>query len=186
MASVKVETGEFPSAVGAAPGYEVGQIVKKWAWAARDHSKNISWIIKAFEETEALRLWEISVDGFTYPDRDTFLQKEVLLDYDLTLEQINTLGALISTGKQKEAQKFMKARAKGFRERIEAGATQAQIAAEEGVTQGRVSQIISLRPNNNPKRNDRTLYLAPDPAAAAARIRERLGDAFANALKTAL
>ncbi len=84
MASVKVETGEFPSAVGAAPGYEVGQIVKKWAWAARDHSKNISWIIKAFEETEALRLWEISVDGFTYPDRDTFLQKEVLLDYDLT------------------------------------------------------------------------------------------------------
>ncbi len=80
----------------------------------------------------------------------------------------------------------MKARAKGFRERIEAGATQAQIAAEEGVTQGRVSQIISLRPNNNPKRNDRTLYLAPDPAAAAARIRERLGDAFANALKTAL
>ena len=64
--------------------------------------------------------------------------------------------------------------------------TQAEVAAEHGITQGRVSQIISGTANRS--KDGPRVYLRPgtDPAAAAARIREKLGDDFADQLRLAL
>lgn len=188
MASVKVHTGEFPSAVGVAPGYELSRVVGQWAVVAgTKFNLDCDWLIRMIDETERLRLWEVSVGGFTYPDRDTFLRKQVLLDFELTAQQTQNLVAALRGGRQDQAQKILSARDQEIRARHAAGETQTKIAAEKGVSQQLASQITRDIPSN-PRlgRQQCNLYPGTDPVSAAARIRERLGDDFAAALGVAL
>ena len=68
------------------------------------------------------------------------------------------------------------------------GMTQAAIAAQVGMSQQRVGQLLQINPVMAPKpckKGKQTVYQlgsGTDPAKAAERIREVFGDAFAEAL----
>ena len=182
MVDVKIHSGEFPSAAGVEDSYALSQLMVKWTRLAVDFPEDCSHLVEMIAETDRYRLWEKSIGGFTYPDRDTFLRQEVLLDFDLTARQAQEVFRAVQRGEHETVQAVFKAKADN------PDALQAEIAKKVGISQPRVSQIISPGTNKRPKqRGDRIeLSAGTDPAAAAERIRERLGDHFADSLKLAL
>ena len=64
--------------------------------------------------------------------------------------------------------------------------TQQSIAEEAGLSQQRVSQITRCTPSKNTPKERISLSPNTDPQKAAKRIRERLGDDFADQLKSLL
>jgi hypothetical protein len=216
MASVTVNTGEFPSAEGVEEGYRLGQVVGKWARAARGFLDNADWLVRMVEETDRLRLWEKSCDGFRYPDAETFLREKVLLEFDLTERQAQAVIEAIRAERAGDAQSILsdadKARA------------QTDPASPEYVAQGTRSDLQPRYnvPKSGGNRKDKALrrlarerpdllerfergelsanaaaleagfrrpsvqITAADPAAAAKRIREKLGDYFADQLRAHL
>jgi hypothetical protein len=130
----------------------------------------------------------ILAEAMGYESGDQFLTGYLNLDMDLVCRVVGWL----EQEQPEEAVTLQIANEQAIRDqeiRREAagGKTQQQIAEEFGITQGRVSQVISPCPNR-PRPNRQVLQLSAgtDPALAAARIRERLGDDFADSLTTAV
>lgn len=69
---------------------------------------------------------------------------------------------------------------------LQAYPSQTAAAQALGITQGRVSQIIRGTPNKDARKARVNLSPGTSPTAAAARIREKLGEDFASALGQAL
>lgn len=100
MASVKIDSGELPSAVGIIDSYELSQVVGRWQSIAHGRFRDdCRFLLQMIEETDRLRLWEKNVGGFTYANRDEFLQKKVLIDYDLTERQTRQIVDALRAGK---------------------------------------------------------------------------------------
>jgi len=59
------------------------------------------------EETDRLRLWEKNVGGFTFKDRDEFLQRKVLIDYDLTEKQTKRIVEALKAGDERSARRIL-------------------------------------------------------------------------------
>jgi hypothetical protein len=77
------------------------------------------------EETDALRLWEKNVGGFTFKDRDDFLRNKVLIDYDLTEADMVEIVALLKHDEPRAVAKRLEAKMKAapkLKEHAEAGA----------------------------------------------------------------
>ena len=88
MASVRIDSGELPSANGVTEGHELAQVIGRWQSIAHGRFRDdCRFLLQMIEETDRLRLWEKNVGGFTYATRDEFLQNQVLIDYDLTEKQ---------------------------------------------------------------------------------------------------
>ena len=216
MVAVTVNTGEFPSAEGVEEGYRLGQVIGKWSRAAQDFIDNADWLVRMVEETDRLRLWEKSVDGFRYPDAETFLREKVLLEFDLTEQQASAVIAAIRAERTGEAQSIL----------ADTARRQADPESPEYVKPGRPGKgemvgnanLLDETKNSKPgilrrlarerpdllerfERGELSAHAAAlkagfrrpsvqitdaDPAAAAARIREKLGDDFADQLRLAL
>lgn len=84
MAGVKIDSGELPSAEGVAEGHPLFQVIVRWQRVAGSFHEDCRFLKQMIEETDRLRLWEKNVGGFTYKDRDEFLRKKVLINYELT------------------------------------------------------------------------------------------------------
>lgn len=200
---VIVDSGELPSAEGK-DGHQLAQVVRKWRGVASLHfPKDCSDLLKMIQETDRLKLWEKNCGGFTYQDRDEFLRKEVLIDYDLTEENFKAIVTALKGGDTKGASdELTKSQQKAERNREirerykEPGVTQQKLAADYDLTERQVRAIIKA---DEPEKVDRTterlpvrdsnlgrVYLCRDPAAAAAKIREKFGEEYAAALKASL
>lgn len=100
MASVRIDSGELPSAVGIIDSYELSQVVGRWQSIAHGRFRDdCRFLLQMIDETDRLRLWEKNVGGFTYANRDEFLQKKVLIDYDLTERQTRQIVEALRAGK---------------------------------------------------------------------------------------
>lgn len=91
MASVIVDSGQLPSAEGK-EGSALLQVIAKWQSIAHGRFRDdCEHLLQMIDETDRFRLWEKSVGGFTFKDRDEFLQKKVLIDYDLTEQSLSEI-----------------------------------------------------------------------------------------------
>ena len=83
MASVTVDSGELPSAKGK-KGWELETVLRRWQSIADGRFEyDCQALLQMIDEVDQLRLWEYAREGF-YKTRDEFLQKVVLIDFDLT------------------------------------------------------------------------------------------------------
>lgn len=99
-ATARIDSGELPSAVGIIDSYELSQVVGRWQSIAHGRFRDdCRFLLQMIEETDRLRLWEKNVGGFTYANRDEFLQKKVLIDYDLTERQTRQIVDALRAGK---------------------------------------------------------------------------------------
>lgn len=152
---VTVTTGEFVSADGVEEGYALGQVMVKWSRAATDFVENAEWLVRIVEETDRLRLWEKNVDGFRFPDAETFLRQQVLLEFDLTEQQARSVIAAVRSHRTSDAQQVLaqavaQARAQPLATRKESGAKggrgkKAFDNIQSFKTQGGTSQTHTLR-----------------------------------------
>jgi hypothetical protein len=95
-ASVTIDSGELPSAIGVKEGNALFHVISRWQRIAfREFRENCQALKQMIEETDALRLWEKNVGGFTFKDRDDFLRNKVLIDYDLTERDMTEIVALL-------------------------------------------------------------------------------------------
>jgi hypothetical protein len=85
LLDVVINTGDLPSAAGVAEGYDLSRVIGQWQSIANGRFRNDCRALKQMiRETDELRLWEKNVGGSTYNDRDDFLRRKVLIDYELT------------------------------------------------------------------------------------------------------
>ena len=82
--SVTIDSGELPTAEGVAEGNSLFHVITRWQYAANNFRNDCRFLKQMIEETDRLRLWEKNVGGFTYKDRDDFLRNKILINYDLT------------------------------------------------------------------------------------------------------
>jgi hypothetical protein len=95
-AGVTIDSGELPSARGVAEGYQLSNVITRWQHvAAGSFREDCRFLKQMIEETDELRLWEKNVGGFTYPSRDDFLRKQVLIDFDLTERDMTEIVAAL-------------------------------------------------------------------------------------------
>ncbi len=100
MASVRIDSGELPSAEGVQEGHDLAQVIRHWQSVADGRFRDdCRFLLQMIDETDRLRLWEKNVGGFTYANRDEFLQKKVLIDYDLTERQTRQIVEALRAGK---------------------------------------------------------------------------------------
>lgn len=100
MASVRIDSGELPSAEGVQEGHDLAQVIRHWQSVADGRFRDdCRFLLQMIDETDRLRLWEKNVGGFTYANRDEFLQKKVLIDYDLTERQTRQIVEALRSGK---------------------------------------------------------------------------------------
>lgn len=196
---VTIDSGEVPSAAGK-EGPELFNVISKWVGiASLDFPFDCSALLKMIEETDRYRLWEKDCGGRTYPDRDTFLREEVLIDYDLTTERVKAIEEALKRGQKAEAQRLAD-ESRAEQERLEArilelkgdGLSERKIAAEVGKSQPTVHRVIQksvMKKDESPAPRKLVVYQlnqGTKPTVAALKIRQKFGDEFADALKEAL
>ena len=104
MAAVRIDSGEIPSAKGVAEGWNLSQVVRRWQSIAHGRFRDdCRFLRQMIQETEELRLWEKNCGGFTYPSRDEFLQKQVLINYELTRQDFRAILLSIEHGNEEAA-----------------------------------------------------------------------------------
>jgi hypothetical protein len=97
MARVSVDSGELPSAKGK-EGYDLSQVLRHWAMIADGQFEyDCRALLQMIDEVDELRLWEYAEDGF-YKTRDEFLQKRVLIDFDLTEQSLTQIVSRLRGG----------------------------------------------------------------------------------------
>jgi hypothetical protein len=108
--SVTIDSGELPSAVGVEEGMPLLQVVGRWQTIAHSRFRDDCRFLKQMiAETDALRLWEKSVGGFTFKDRDAFLREKVLIDYELTERDMAEIVALLKRDEPEAVQRRLTA-----------------------------------------------------------------------------
>jgi transcriptional regulator with XRE-family HTH domain len=116
------------------------------------------------QETDRLKLWTKPIGGFTYKSRNEFLQKKVLINFDLTEANVSRIVHLLKGGEIEAAQEVLKSKDKIRELRTDHPEwTQQQIAEKVNVTQGYVARIITEKsesdnlviPDHLNNRNDR-------------------------------
>ena len=71
MASVRIDSGELPSAEGVQEGHDLAQVIRHWQSVADGRFRDdCRFLLQMIDETDRLRLWEKNVGGFTYANRD--------------------------------------------------------------------------------------------------------------------
>jgi len=101
MASVKIDSGQLPSADGVPEGYELSRIIGRWQSIANGQFPDYcAKLLQMIDETDRLRLWEKNIGGFTYESRDEFLRKKVLIDFDLTEQSLTEIVRRLRGGEQ--------------------------------------------------------------------------------------
>jgi hypothetical protein len=180
MASVKVNSGEVTATLLArdVPQEKWPELVKKREWFSQVSLTHDCRMVVRFVQ-EADQMWK----ALGYASADDLIAR----GYGLEPDEIRLVVEWLTLNDPDEAVGLDDVKSKIRREYAEGTKTQAEIAAEHGISQPAVSRIITSKKNKqHPARNDRTVYLPREPSAAAARIRERLGDSFADGLKAAL
>jgi len=141
---VKIDSGELPSAIGK-EGHELTQVVHEWQKVAHGRfPDDCSKLLQMIDETDRLKLWTKAVGGFTYKSRNEFLQKKVLINFDLTEANVSRIVHLLKGGEVEAAQEVLKSKDKIREEKKNhPELTQKQIAEKVGVSQPYVNQVIS-------------------------------------------
>ena len=141
---VKIDSGELPSAIGK-EGHELTQVVHEWQKVAHGRfPDDCSKLLQMIQETDRLKLWTKPIGGFTYKSRNEFLQKKVLINFDLTEANVSRIVHLLKGGEIEAAQEVLKSKDK-IRELNEKHPelSKTEIAKKVGVTKGYVSQVFS-------------------------------------------
>jgi hypothetical protein len=98
-AGVTIDSGELPSAEGVAEGQSLFRVIRRWQTIANGNFRDDCRFLKQMiDETDRLRLWEKNVGGFTFKDRDDFLRNKVLIDYELTEQDMTEIVAMLKRG----------------------------------------------------------------------------------------
>jgi hypothetical protein len=93
---VRIDSGELPSARGVKEGYRLSEVIAQWQHISHGRFRDdCSALKQMIRETEELRLWEKNVGGFTFKNRDEFLRKKVLIDFELTEHDMIEIVALL-------------------------------------------------------------------------------------------
>jgi predicted DNA-binding protein YlxM (UPF0122 family) len=143
---VKIDSGELPSAIGK-EGHELTQVVHEWQKVAHGRfPDDCSKLLQMIEETDKLRLWEKRVNGFQYKSRNEFLQKQVLIDFDLTEANVSRIVHLLKSGEIEAAQEVLKSKDK-IRELNEKypELSKAEIAETVNVSRQYVYEVLSSK-----------------------------------------
>jgi hypothetical protein len=110
VASVVIDSGELPSAEGVSEGHALAQVIGRWQSIAHGRFRDdCRFLLQMIDETDRLRLWEKNVGGFTFASRDEFLQKKVLIDYDLTERQTRQIVEALKRGDEAAARQTLTA-----------------------------------------------------------------------------
>jgi transcriptional regulator with XRE-family HTH domain len=141
---VKIDSGELPSAIGK-EGHELTQVVHEWQKVAHGRfPDDCSKLLQMIQETDRLKLWTKPIGGFTYKSRNEFLQKKVLINFDLTEANVSRIVHLLKGGEIEAAQEVLKSKDKIRELRTDHPEwTQQQIAEKVGVTQQYVARITT-------------------------------------------
>lgn len=103
---VKIDSGELPSAIGK-EGHDLTTVVYEWQKVAHNRfPDDCSKLLQMIEETDFLELWKKPIGGFTYKSRNEFLQKKVLINFDLTATNISKITSLLERGDVAAAQEL--------------------------------------------------------------------------------
>jgi hypothetical protein len=95
--AVVIDSGQLPSSVGK-KGQALEAVIRKWQSIAQGRFRDdCRALLQMIDETDTHRLWETYADGW-YKDRDTFLRKVVLIDYDLTEQSLSEIVARLRRG----------------------------------------------------------------------------------------
>jgi DNA-binding MarR family transcriptional regulator len=148
---VKIDSGELPSAIGK-EGHELTQVVHEWQKVAHGRfPDDCSKLLQMIQETDRLKLWTKPIGGFTYKSRNEFLQKKVLINFDLTEANVSRIVHLLKGGEIEAAQEVLKSKDKIRELRTDHPEwTQQQIAEEVNVDKAYVSRVLTnkLQCNN--------------------------------------
>jgi len=99
MATVTVNSGELPSAKGK-NGYELTLVLQHWGRIADGRFEyDCRALLQMIDEVDELRLWEYAHGGF-YKTRDEFLEKVVLIDFDLTESSLKQIVGRLRGGER--------------------------------------------------------------------------------------
>ncbi|MGA1416708.1 MAG: hypothetical protein ACO319_06605 [Candidatus Nanopelagicaceae bacterium] len=98
------------------------------------------------QETDRLKLWTKPIGGFTYKSRNEFLQKKVLINFDLTEANVSRIVNLLKGGEVEAAQEVLKSKDK-IRELNERHPelSKAEIAKETNVSRQYVHEVLSSK-----------------------------------------
>jgi hypothetical protein len=148
---VKIDSGELPSAIGK-EGHELTQVVHEWQKVAHGRfPDDCSKLLQMIQETDRLKLWTKPIGGFTYKSRNEFLQKKVLINFDLTEANVSRIVHLLKGGEIEAAQEVLKSKDKIKELRTNHPEwTQQQIAEQVNVDKAYVSRVLTnkLQCNN--------------------------------------
>jgi len=141
---VKIDSGELPSAVGK-EGYELTRVVHEWQEIAHGRfPDDCSKLLQMIDETDRLQLWKKNISGSRYKSRNDFLQKEVLINFDLTEANVRKIVQSLKNGDVESAQRVISAKDKIKELRSDKPDwTQQRIADEVGVSQVYVNKVIT-------------------------------------------
>ena len=103
---VKIDSGELPSAVGK-EGHDLTLVVHEWQKIADGRfPDDCSKLLQMIEETDRLELWKKRIGGSAFESRNEFLQKKVLINFDLTSANISRIVNLLDRGEVAAAQEL--------------------------------------------------------------------------------
>jgi hypothetical protein len=165
MAVVRIDSGALPSAVGV-EGNDLMRVIGKWASIADGRfPEDCAALLQMVDETDRLRLWEKNIGGHTFKDRNEFLQRRVLIDFNLTEQSLNDIVTRLRKGET------VAMRAQRIVASVKALA-QAPTPAEAGAMGGRGHKASSDRTGFN--RGESAAYLAARLKRDHQEIAERL------------
>ena len=117
---VKIDSGELPSAVGK-EGHDLTLVVHEWQKIADGRfPDDCSKLLQMIEETDRLELWKKRIGGSAFESRNEFLQKKVLINFDLTSANISKIVNLLDRGEVAAAQELFE-RAEAIKDRGKPG-----------------------------------------------------------------
>lgn len=97
MATVKIDSGDFPTAEGAIGG-NLDRVINKWRYkVAGGFREGAEWFLKAIEETDRLELWKVYGKGF-YGTREEFIEAKILGDFQVVEETIPAIVERLKAG----------------------------------------------------------------------------------------
>jgi hypothetical protein len=109
--NLRIDSGGLPSAVGV-EGNALMNVIRKWQSIADGRfPDDCAALLQMVDETDRLRLWEKNIGGFTFKDRFEFLQKRVLIDFNLTEQALDDIVKRLRKGEtvKMRAQRIVKA-----------------------------------------------------------------------------
>ena len=192
---VTIDSGQLPSAEGVDEGHELSQVVRQWAIIANGKfPTDCSKLLEIIEETDRLEIWKKNVGGFTFESRNEFLEKRVLLDFDLTEQSLTDIVAALKKGEPVKLTKREEVIARSDESKRlvnEEGLTQQQAAEQLGVSRRTVSDDVARNEGipTKPaaaKRIQYTMTQYTSAESVANKIRDKFGDRFADELKMLL